>query len=109
MGDRISDRLGTLTLEDGILETEPGETRVETRISPMFGSTTRSLLRSSKGNFPFNFASFLESPRSTKSFTTLITLPKGDDDESINEESSSVESRELPSETMQRRVTEIWD
>ena len=95
-----------LMLDDCILETEPAETRVETRISPLFASTRR---HSSRGCVAFTFASVastLESPKSTKSFSNVITLPRGDDDESIDEENSS-SLLETPTDIMNHRISEI--
>lgn len=97
-----------LTLEDDILVTEPVETRMTTRISPVCASVTRS----ARGRFAFTFGSFVQetSPKSTQSFSTLMTvqLPKGDD-ESINCEEESSETLETPTEIMHRRINEILE
>ena len=93
-----------LVLDDEVLQTEPAETRMSTRISPVYASTTN---RSARGHFGFTFTSFMqESPRSAKSFSTLITLPKGDDEAIGIAEENSADSLETPTEIMQRRVNE---
>lgn len=79
-------------------------TRMSTLFSPVYASTTRSL----RSNFGFTFASIIqESPRSTKSFSQLLTLPKGDE-ESIHEE-SSYESTETPTEIMEQRFGDMYE
>ena len=100
---RLFEKTKHLVLEDEVLVTEPCETRMSTRFTPMYASTCRS----GKGG-RFTFASVMsETPRSCKSFATLPTLPKGDD-ESINEE-SSYESERSPTEVMENRTQNIID
>ena len=93
-----------LMIDEDILVTEPAESRLTTRISPNY----QSVARSPTGRFGLSFA--LEtSPKSVKSFTTLMTnmqLPKGDDESVFEEEST--QSLETPTETMRRRVNEFY-